>query len=500
MLADPSTLQLSPEMLLHMPMNGGVNREKGAYQIGAAVPNLLNMYSIQGPGMEPFPGMVALGADPEATPVVHFARFESSLSGQQLLAVTLNTIFQWVTPSWSTIVGGLGAYSSYAPVGVQAVDSSGVECFIYSNLYTDIKIAYEWGASGSGDLAGADGVYRCKAVGYLDSTLFLVDVADFPYNFPGGDRVVTRVRWSDKGDIESYTAANYIDLLADPSPGMAFKSFTGKFGLIWKKRSIYSVVPTGSATEPYRFHVEVKGIGTVAGATVATFGLMCIFLSDGAVYKWNLGGQPEDISGPIKKILFHPVSGINQIYVEKAVGFIDTSRSLYWLSVPLDVQTNPSAVFCYHIPTGRWFMGNATISAFGEYRDSTDDYVVVAGDLTTDAVVEFDPTNYNNQGSGVINHVHSKEWMLPGYNVRNTRLDFEAIGTNVTVAYSIDAGKTWTTIETITLDALEVKQYVCYHDITGNRIRYRFNNNAVDGWFEIFWVNASGMQVVAKQV
>lgn len=514
---DPALIQLSPETLLHAPLNGGVNQQVLPYNVKDQVPNALNMLSFHDSSMQPFPGRIPLGSAPGADSVIHIARFDTHDDGTLLFAFTTAECFSWEGTSWLNRGVSLGGHYQYATRGVKVVDSDGDDFYIYTSPSKDIL---KFPVTGNGVvLAGATGNYRCREVGYLDSTLILVnttETSEYPF----------RVRWSNKGDVETYTSADFVDLLEDSTPGMAFRSFLGQFGLIWKQRSIYSMTSTGDLDNPFRFYVEVKGIGTISGASVAVFGMVCFFLSEGAVYRWEIGSQPMDISGPIRALMFDFRTGLNRDASARSVGYIDSTRGLYWLSIPVNGSVTPNKTFVYHIETSRWFVSDYDITAFGEYQVFTagrwDDYpattidaltgtydsygdpillpIVLCGSSGTRKVLKLLDNGFDDDDTAVDHWIHSREWLLPGYKLRCVSLVFEALGTTVDVEYSLDGGITWTFLRTVILDATTMKQYVCPHEIFGERIRYRFRNSTLTGWFKLRWVLADGLSAASLEV
>lgn len=501
--------QVNTSELAHMPLNGGIDLMSLPYAIDNRVPNLRNMISYDEPALGPFPGTSQKGGALTGAPVVHLARFDTFENGILFLAFTTTNIY-----SWSESVGtwtDLGAYGpgtyQYCPVGVFALDDEGEPCYIFAYGTTlDVRKIEPDGVDH--DLEGTNETYRAKVVGYLDNRLLLLNTRE---NAGGWADFPIRARWSAQGDITDWPVENYTDLTGDATQILGMTNHFGEYGLIYKQRSIYSIIPTGTG-EPFIFRRAVPNLGPASGASIATFGSLVIFLGESGIYRYRFGEEPIDISRPVKHLVFDRIAGMNTDSIELCAGYADLTRGIYWLTIPILPGDRPNLLLAYHLETNRWFVSDYAVSVIGEFftADSAmwDDYpatqinnmsgtyasygtpmgipLTAVADMTTGNIHVLRNNLYDYAGTAVTQFFETREWMYVQSNLRTTSFLFEAAGTSADLYYTVDSGDTWTFIETVSLTTT-FKKYKSTHDIFGERLRYKFVNSTLGGWFKVRW-------------
>ncbi len=516
MVQDPKSLEVSQGDFLQIPLNGGIDVSMLPYLLKEQSPNILNMWAFRTDSLEKFPGFVALGGT-FSSPVVHTDVFELYDGTKIPIVMTQEGIYEYdpSTGDWTEVAGDTDIAPSYEyPVsGVKVVDSSGEDLYIWSDARGKIQ---KWTGDGErADLANMT-TYRAKVLGYLDSCLVLINVG------AGGALGPPRVRWTEKGDVESPSGAGagFVDLIGEPSEGLAFIAKSGTQGLIYKKKSIYRMIATGNVEELFIFRTASPDKGTAAGASVVNFGSFDLLLDTDGVFRFHNSSEVmERVSGPIEPLL----ANINEDYIERSVGFRYPNSAFYFLSVPLGGAKVPNATFIFDTIKNSWFYINVGASAFGYLALSTGKvWDAHEGTIIDDmsgtfnsfgepggapSLVFFEPLGlkalkmvegeHNNDGEAFQAIVDTKDFLIPGYTVQNTELFFEARGTSVDLSISFDEGATWTIVKSgIILDD-EWKQYRDFHDAWGKRIRYRFENSSPGGWFDINWYHPTGMKIKA---
>ena len=114
----------------------------------------------------------------------------------------------------------------------------------------------------------------------------------------------------------------------------------------------------------------------------------------------------------------------------------------------------------------------STISLFGDYNGY---------------VYQIDETVTNDNGTKINSYFDTKEYALNlEQYIRAVEMFLYAVGTTVDVLISTDGGKTFVNKETLTINGdISVPNISREIDTTSKRIMFRFQNNILDGWFEI---------------
>jgi len=118
----------------------------------------------------------------------------------------------------------------------------------------------------------------------------------------------------------------------------------------------------------------------------------------------------------------------------------------------------------------------STISLFGDYSGY---------------IYQIDNTSTNDNGEKINSYFDTKEYAVKiGQYLRFVEMFLYAVGTTVDILVSVDSGKTFVNKETLTINGDASIPNISYNiDTTSKIIIFRFQNNVLNGWFEIIGWN-----------
>tara|TARA_R100000808_G_C2152469_1_gene161935 strand:- start:2328 stop:4142 length:1815 start_codon:yes stop_codon:yes gene_type:complete len=141
----------------------------------------------------------------------------------------------------------------------------------------------------------------------------------------------------------------------DGDPVVALLPWFDHSLLIFKQRSIW-VVDANPAQDVTDWQIRLinNRVGCVAARTVQQVGSDVLFMSRDGVrsVKTIESGAQTDISQPISSAVNDVIGRINQSEIGKCCAVYWRNR--YLLAVPLDSDTNPSVVLCFHLLSNAW--------------------------------------------------------------------------------------------------------------------------------------------------
>lgn len=466
-----------------------------------------------------------------------------------LLAMTENEIYKWLPNlgTWNTISDALGAYginaygaNAYGANAGDAFSGADTDFFSYDYIRKTTETDPWWimtngvdpikkftGNGAISDLisdfpTGVTSLLAKHVIEFKDH-LLLLDVVE------NGDRYPQRVRWSDTADPEDFINGNasYQDLTGADWITGAIK-FKGDYIVIVKERSVWVGYPTGT-TDIFQFDQKMAGTGSPAEKTIESLGDEIIFLGWDDVYVFN-GIDYEAIGTPIQRQLF---ATLNPQQIGRCFGVVIEEQKEYWLFVPSTDKshiggsgssTYPDIAWCFNYNLNTWTRHSFSdfITMYGYYElESTmtiDDLVGTIDEQTwrfdDRTILQAFPTNLfgdssgniyeysrsvnNDDGTTIDSWFSTKDFNLTQLmqRWRGLRMDVYYTG-RWDVEYSIDKGKTWVTIATLSLnDNLEDMQSIYFRlDCTMARFRLRNNYDGEHAEFSranLFWQFAGG--------
>ena len=197
------------------------------------------------------------------------------------------------------------------------------------------------------------------------------------FTIEGLNTFANRVRWAESGNFQKWNEANqtgagFLDIYDESEePIRGFLGLQDR-GVVYRRRSIGDLVPTGLADPAFTFQLRVRGMGCDAPYTVASNGDGHFFLGyDRNVYFWD-GISLQRIGDPIREELRAFAS---QALIDTYFGVVLLQRQEYWLVLGSDV-------FVYDYQIGAWSRDSfPSITAVAEVEDTFN--VVTWSTLTT---------------------------------------------------------------------------------------------------------------------
>jgi hypothetical protein len=467
-----------------------------------------------------------------------------------LLVMTENQIYKWIPADslWNTISDALGTYGAnaygagaYGANGGDAFTGTDSDLFSYDYIRKSTETDPWWimtngvdkikKFTGTGTISNLISDYPTGVTSLLSKHviefkdhLLLLDVIE------NGNRYPQRVRWSDTADPEDFINGNasYQDLSgADWIVGVI--KFKGDYLIVVKERSVWVGYATGDS-DIFQFDQKVTGTGCPAGRTIESLGDEIIFLGWDDVYVFN-GINYEPIGTPVQRRLFET---LNPEEIGRCFGVVIEEQKEYWLFVPSTDKshisgsgpsTYPDIAWCFNYELNKWTRHtyNDFITMYGYYElESTRTWADLIGswkaqtwrwdDRTT---LQAAPTNLfgdssgniyeysrsvNNEDGTAIDAWFSTKDINPTQlmqRFRALRLDVYYTGNGLTVHYSIDKGKSWVSVGTLSANNNMEDIQRLFLRLDTNMVRFRFRNNTAGEHFEfsranLYWQPAGG--------
>lgn len=337
------------------------------------------------------------------------------------------------------------------------------------------------------------------------------------YVTDGGNTYYSRVQWSDTDSCETWSGGNAgsVNLLEDPDDITGMGVF-GNFLTVHKATSIYlgQLVTT---SDVFRFDRKSTGVGCVAEATIQNIPSgEQIFLGSDGIHLFN-GITAPLIDSPIQDELRET---INPGAVKRSNSVFVEELDEYWLAVPIGSDSDPSTIYKYNWRTQQIYRDdrpnctamslylNTTAvtwdSAVGTWDSQTKRWdsndalalnkVIVFGNSA--GVTHRRESGATTDGTAAIDSLwETKSFTATDFGIpdidrmmRWKGLELWALGSTVTVAYSIDNGESWTTAATLTLASYyptDSAPLNVYFDVVSSSIRFRFTNSVDNETFTI---------------
>lgn len=500
----------------------GVDTSKPAEYIDEqSSPNTQNM-TVNRSVLRKRVGLTALGATMSES-VMGGITFRKAATNYTI-RVGIAKIHQWNsgTDTWDNVTGADFTATNNDPVDIATPLLSGARILAITNYIDNIR--KHTGTGNTTDLGGSPP--KCKFLIAYKTYLVLGYVND-------GTSRPMRVQWSDTGDPETWsggnTGATDLNEEGDDITGI---NVYDNYVCVHKQSAIYLgyLVSTSSI---FKFDRKSTGVGTICNNSIQNLpiGVQAFAATDG-IRLFN------GISAPLinSPILDDWREGLNPEYQHRIWSIVVPELDEYWVGVPIGSEVTGDTVFKYNYKTGVVYKDTRTsiMSAWNYQMSSAetwdedseswdsdttrwDDVVnlklfknVVLGDING-LTLERDSTTKDDNGVAVDAFQDTKDYTAASLTGKNdymghlvrwgvaglkASMEIWAKGNGVTVAYSIDSGKTWTDIETISLDAeypADDSPIRIFFDFISTKARFRFRNNTTEENFSLkqYFINAS---------
>ena len=337
------------------------------------------------------------------------------------------------------------------------------------------------------------------------------------YNVVDGNAdMPVSVYYSAPGAPEDYTSVSsgYTDLYAQlgGSSQILRAERIGDNMIVYGDHSIALQMYTQAANYPFAFYGAIPNVGLAAPRALLNINNSThIFLGWDDIYTYSGGANVERVGGPIKDELFSIIdpSAIGNSFITY-LGHENRAR----LHIPKVGSTVPDVYFEYNLGEQSWTRGTRTYSGCGDFQvtstltwasiaDAWDDFVVnwdsganVQGSPLTlygDAsglVYRYPTSLYSLAGAAIISYFDTPDFVGEEEYRKKVKtwysLEFEGKGNSVDVSYSVDAGLSFTALETVTL-ANDFAVYRVDLDVTSTQLRFRFANSTANENFNLRW-------------
>jgi len=467
------------------------------------------------------PGRTAFGPDTDlGNAVVHVTTLKKIDGTEHLIVTTLTktwrynaTISTWVDLDSVTDWSGDGDDLFSSCIALDANAGAPLGDIIILHNGKD-KIRY-WDVPATattlqlpGDSQNYDPV---KIVRWFKDRLWLLGT------YEGGAWQEQRIRFSDIGDVQTFSAAHFVDLMETPGRMVAAEEL-GPALIIYKEDGIVSVNHVGGEN-PFTFPVIVEGLGALSAHCVTRVRGLHYFLgTDYNVYQYDGTYEPKAVGDVIRD---HLKSHITPETENRAFSFPVENLQWYCLCVP-ETRSYPNALYIYDYRHSTWTYApfpsdsGLAITSAGVFKSESytawedlpvdkawsdypigftwDDFghekgqrQIIMGD-DTGKVSVFDMSNVNDRTAAIEGSFTTKEIIPHQDYLRNYKtyyeVFFEARGDNLLVEYSTNGGSTWTTLGTQTMtDSFTEYRMPCI--ITARRFQLRFSNPTVSETWQL---------------
>jgi hypothetical protein len=313
-----------------------------------------------------------------------------------------------------------------------------------------------------------------------------------------------KVRWSDPGTIETWTASNYLEASDNSEWCVALKNIGGKCAL-FKEMSIWDLQYIGG-TVVFQLTMRINQVGTMAPSAIANLRETLLFFGYDGIYNYDQT-QVQCISDNIYPSLFRTgTKTINLAAVRSFCGMYTEELHEYWISLCEYGNTYPSLLYKFSMETKSFVKRvNLPITCMG-YMERT---AAMATWATATELWSTYPSAWAQQ-----NLPPNAATILVGYNTGQIYEDDRSTTTNdafvfetkdfmfghacrvvecrvacryggYTIYYSTDGGVTWITGTSFAY-ATDWVEHVYYINITTQRIRFKIYTT--EGAIEIRWI------------
>jgi len=202
---------------------------------------------------------------------------------------------------------------------------------------------------GNGYQASETATHRARVVTHFTNCLFLLDTIE------DGQSIPQRVRWSDIGELETWSSDSFEDLVDTPG-GIVGAELLGNSLVIYKTDAIIQARPIG-AQNRYAFTTQSVGVGLVARRSLIRMGNVHVFLGRSPVTGFNIymndGSAIVPIGDPIKPML---EAELTKEYEHRSWSLWNPQEEVVMFFLPTGGSEYPNRVWVYERSGGtRWW-------------------------------------------------------------------------------------------------------------------------------------------------
>lgn len=286
---------------------------------------------------------------------------------------------------------------------------------------------------------------------------------------------------------------------------------------VYYDKAIELASQSGMAAAPLVYDVRIADIGLYAPATLQGRNDLHMFVGNDNVYTFN-GVQLDPIGEVIRDALFY---SLNTIKLDRCFAEIISSTQEYLIFLCTSANPTPNVVWVYHWGRKIWYPWSVSgpscsathyletyasidelvgtiaeqnwLLSIGSLRGSvqslltghTDGKVYrwgeqFLGDNGTTIPCRWTSKDFTGKDVGTVGHKIT---------LKAIRIAYEDTGVRCVLKFyfSTDGGATWTDSQSVVLPAKSTgdRTAVVWHQVTGDRIRFKFENNTATETFRI---------------
>lgn len=171
--------------------------------------------------------------------------------------------------------------------------------------------------------------------------LIIGNIPQYPY----------RIMWCTRGNYTDWTGtgSGYKDWIEDAYEVTGL-SVSGDVCLVWKTYSVYQIIQTGKAADPFEYSMRVPGIGLFYTGSLVSIGDADVFAGSDNFYVYDLR-SPKSIGDKIKDEFLHTV---NPEYADCAHSLVAEEYNEIQFYYPAAGQTQPQQALIFNYDMEVW--------------------------------------------------------------------------------------------------------------------------------------------------
>lgn len=367
-----------------------------------------------------------------------------------------------------------------------------------------------------GDTYQATDVYhKSRVIRHFAGSVMLLNTIE------DGVACPQRYRWSDIGELETWTNASFGDLADTPGHIVGGELLGDSVLVAYKDDCIVYLQPVGGGLWGFQPTNAAMGIGLIATNALLRVGDAHIFfgesIGEGIDVFLNVGGSIFSVGKSIRSELRRT---LNRTYQARSWMFWDPIEERIFLFHPTTESDYPIGVWVYEtegrgLDKGRWWRDSFIATCGGLIsRQSTITYGDLDGtygaqqwkygDASMSAggnmgvignqsgeVLELDITSITDEDGATIPETFISKALcyrdiggISGTLVRCLGVEIVGSGESVNISYSINEGRNWTLVETLTLTE-EMERHQSDFDITAESVMIKLESLSTTGRFRL---------------
>lgn len=342
--------------------------------------------------------------------------------------------------------------------------------------------------------------FLCKIVAIFNNHLICLNTTEAGVRFP------QRVRRSDTGNPENFTTGNagYDDLFDSEEPITA-AGLLGPYLIIYKTSSISRLEWVGDATRLFRPVGTVPNVGVPNPNAMSVIDDVHFLFGKDNIYEYNGGFDVTPLGDAVFDILFDNVSDLNRNAISSVITVYVPELKEIWVFYPTGSDTLPKDMIRVSRKGGGWFTRKLTIGIsgygffsfagsslgwddiIGSWLDQAGTWIGAPERLDnptvhllaatpTKQVYEYDYVESQDNGVSIAYEIETKDFYIPNRNIRFDRLDARVRGSGISVYYSIDGGRDWQFLGTLSPGSRYTDMSL-HKQGFGKRVRFRFTGS-----------------------